>query len=131
MSFGKMFAGFGPAAGQAGMQAARMAVPPPPPTSLAKIPLEIPSGADMLSKLNETSPFRKKGLFDRVWGKMDKDKMRETGIGLINQAMQQQQGPQGPTLAPFQPGGGGGMPAGGGTPQLVALAQQLGLNRVL
>jgi hypothetical protein len=126
MSFGKMFAGFGPAAGQAGMQAASMMKPPIP----GKIPMDFLKGEvnqKLLSGINDSKP----GLLGRLFGKMDKDKMRETGIGLINQAMQQQQGPQGPTIAPFQPGGGGGMPAGGGTPQLVALAQQLGLNRVL
>ena len=122
MSFGKMFAGFGPAASQAGMQAANLAKLPIP----AKIPMPTFSAQDALKSINDS----KGGLLDRIWGKMDKNEMRKTGVGLINQALQQQ-GPQGPTIAPFQPGGGGGMPMGGGTPQLVALAQQLGLNRVL
>lgn len=122
MSLGKMFAGFGPAASQAGMQAANLAKLPTP----AKIPMPTFSPQDALKNINDS----KGGLLDRIWGKMDKSKMRETGVGLINQAMQQQ-GQPGPTIAPFQPGGGGGMQMGGGTPQLVALAQQLGLNRVL
>lgn len=124
MSMAKMFAGFGPAASQAGMQAANLAKLPIP----AKIPMPTFSPQDALKNINDS----KGGLLDRIWGKMDKNEMRKTGVGLINQALQQNQSqPQGMSLAPFQPGGGGGMPMGGGTPQLVALAQQLGLNRVL
>lgn len=131
MSFGRILSGFGPAAGQAGKLAGGiggMASKLPTP---GKIPMDFLRGEvnqKLLSGINDS----KQGLLGKLWGQMDKGEMRKTGIGLINQAMQQNQGSQGPTIAPFQSGGGGGgMPMGGGTPQLVALAQQLGLNRVL
>lgn len=124
MSFGKILGGAGASMGQAGLQAAKMVKPPIP----AKIPMPVYSALDGLKDINNS----KQGLLGKLWGQMDKKEMRKTGVGLINQALQQNQSqPQGMSLAPFQPGGGGGMPMGGGTPQLVALAQQLGLNRVL
>jgi hypothetical protein len=126
MSFGKMFAGFGSAAGQAGMQGAN------PLLTKGSLNPALKAKLNPQAALKKIVDSKQGGMFDGLFDKMDKNKMRETGVGLINQALQQgQQGPQGPTIAPFQPGGGGGMPAGGGMPQLVALAQQLGLNRVL
>lgn len=110
----------------AGLKAAAGAAAPPPAASVGKLPTDfIQKHADSLSKPQGS-------LLDRLWGKMDKDKMRETGVGLINQALMQQ--PQRTPMAPFQPGGmgamGAGSPGGAAQPQLVALAQQLGLNRV-
>jgi hypothetical protein len=70
-------------------------------------------------------------FLDKLLGGMDKKKMRDTGLGLIQQAMQQQQQPSPMQLAPFQPGGGGGMPGGGmQTPALMQLLQQYGMNKI-
>ena len=98
--------------------------PPPNPATIAKLP------TDFISKYADNLSKPQQSWFDKLWGKMDKNKMRETGVGLINQSLAQQQ--QRTPMAPFQPGMGGGMQqGGGGQPELVALAQQLGLNKVL
>ena len=71
--------------------------------------------------------------FEKLTSKMDKSKMRETGLGLMQQAMQQESTPPTPMqLPPFQPGAGGagGGAHGGQVPALLQLLQQYGLNKV-
>jgi hypothetical protein len=77
-----------------------------------------------------TKKFSKpEGFLDRIFGKMDKDKMRETGLSMMQQAMQQEQVPP-MQLAAFQPGGGGGGMGQGQPPALMQLLQQYGLNKI-
>ena len=96
---------------------------PPAASSIAKIPL---------------GPIMDKGVDDIIkkmqpsWFEKNRGNIRDMGLGLMQMGLQQQQAQASPMqLSPFQPtlGGGGGAPPG--TPQLVALAQQLGLNKVL
>ena len=96
----------------------------PSAAQVAKLPLNIGAASDKAG-LASLQP----SWFEKMFGKGGKDKMRDMGLSMMQQAMgqQQQQAPQ-MQLSPFQPQVGGG--GGGGQPQLQTLMQQLGMNKI-